>query len=457
MTDPRAVEDRLADVLREDAERLRPAPVLPPDVHPRVRRRVARNAAVAALAVTLLSAGAVAGVRSIERGTTPPVGSAPVCTWSAVAAPSRDAEGLDTVLRSVVATSPDGALAVGRANVRQEGGHEFLELQQWDGNTWSELDAPGVPAYGTGPEVMSVDASGPESAWAVGFTNLERGGVPLSLHWDGISWHPVGFPDNPQPESHLFAVSAIGDDAVWAVGGWARPGALEGGALVAFWGGSGWNVTDLPTTEGTENGGQHHYDALYGVDGVNGADVWAVGSRFDVPQTFGRSLVEHWDGTSWQRVPSPNVEPQGSGGGIDTSLQAVAATGPDDAWAVGSYEQAGIGDGPPSTTPLAMHWDGETWRIVPVPDARRGSLMAVAAVSSDDVWAVGAASPDGGVRSDPLVMHWDGETWSRPVEPPTDAAGELTSVAAIPGGGLWAVGSREAPGSPSRSLAVRCG
>jgi hypothetical protein len=290
----------------------------------------------------------------------------------------------------------------------------------------------------------------------VGFTDVERGGVALSLHWDGSAWQRIGFPDNPQPESHLFAVSAVADDDVWGVGGWARPGALKGGALVAHWDGSEWTTTDLPTSDRPEGEGAHHYDALYGVDAVSDADAWAVGTRFDVPVTFGRTLVEHWDGASWEVVPSPNVDPAGTEGTLDNSLAAVAAIGPDDVWAVGSFQERGnVREGPPSNRPLAMHWDGSAWRIVAVPDVGLGELNGIAAVSADDVWGVGSSWQAGSARRSPLLLHWDGRAWTR-IEAPTDASGELAGIAAVPGGGLWAVGSQEAGSAPTRSLVYRC-
>jgi len=449
------VEDRLRDLLHEDAERLRPSPVPPPGLRPRIRRRVARNAGVAALSVTVLAAGAFAALRTVDRGTPPPVGPAPVCSWSAVPAPSRDAEGLDTYLSSIAAPAPDLALSVGISREPGEGGRAQAELQRWNGVEWSELDSPPLAAIGEGPSLASVSAARPADAWAVGRTTTELGGIPLALHWDGERWRQVAFPENPQPESHLYGVSALASGDVWGVGGWARPAALEGGPLVAHWDGNEWTATDLPTSDRPEGKGAHHYDALYGVDAVSGSDVWAVGAAFDVPVTFSRTLVEHWDGASWTAVTSPNVAPTDPSGSLDNSLAAVAAIAPDDVWAVGTYEEHGLVlDAPSSNRPLAMHWDGSSWRIVSIPDVGQGELTGIAAVASDDVWAVGSSWRTGIGRRTPLLLHWDGRTWME-VDTPTDTTGDLSGVAAVTGGGLWAVGF-EGPGSPGRSLVLRC-
>ena len=75
-----------------------------------------------------------------------------------------------------------------------------------------------------------------------------------------------------------------------------------------------------------------------------------------------------------------------------TQLAAVAAITPDDVWAVGSTSRTG--EGQPTET-LVEHWDGTSWSIVPAPDvgnltaAGGDRLTAISAASSDDIWAVG--------------------------------------------------------------------
>jgi hypothetical protein len=55
------------------------------------------------------------------------------------------------------------------------------------------------------------------------------------------------------------------------------------------------------------------------------------------------TLVEHWNGTAWTQVPSPN--PSG-----DNELDGVAATSASNAWAVGFYSPSG-----PTLQALAFH------------------------------------------------------------------------------------------------------
>jgi hypothetical protein len=357
----------------------------------------------------------------------------------------------------VSASGPDDAWAVGIYREPGEGSADHLELQHWDGTGWSTSDAPSIPSPGEGPSVSAAASAGQGDAWAAGSVDTDRGGVPLALHWDGRSWSVSDMPDTGEPESHLFGAAAISPDDVWAVGGWARPGELQGGGLVLHWDGSRWSSEALPVTShpASESGGP--YDALNAVAGTSSSDVWAVGAAQDVPTSESRTLVFHWDGTGWSPVDSPNVQPDPGTGNVDDSLQAVAAVASDDAWAVGSFDEKGLRlDSPTASRPLALHWDGSTWSVVELPDVGQGGLNGIAALAADDVWAVGqtVVNAGGDFTVTPLLFHWDGSTWSQ-VAAPIGGEGSLSAVTAIPGGGLWAVGSR-GPGSPARALALRC-
>ena len=83
------------------------------------------------------------------------------------------------------------------------------------------------------------------------------------------------------------------------------------------------------------------------------------------------------DDTCGQVVPSPN---RGTSNG---SLYSVAAVSANDVWAVG-YNANAVGVGT-----VIEHWNGTAWSIVPGPVADYNYLSGVAAVSANDVWAVG--------------------------------------------------------------------
>ena len=116
----------------------------------------------------------------------------------------------------------------------------------------------------------------------------------------------------------------------------------------------------------------------------------------------------HWDGTGWSQVATPELDsPLGS-------LGSLAVVSKDDIWAIGDQGQRH------QSSPLIEHWDGNAWTVVsfPVLETRPNFpnlLVAVAARSSSDVWAVG----DQGSFNDPRpIVHWDGTAWKRVTVPP---------------------------------------
>jgi hypothetical protein len=154
---------------------------------------------------------------------------------------------------------------------------------------------------------------------------------------------------------------------------------------------------------------------------------------------FGSShTAVHWNGTSWQRVSLPL--PKGSGFG---ELVAAAATSPDNIWAVGDVSPL---HGP--TQALIDHWNGRRWTNVPGPPKNRYPLSGVAALSATNVWAVGetgvTTSTGGGLHT--LTIHWNGKTWKRVPSPSPTAASSanftdtLAAVAGTSASNVWAVG-----------------
>ena len=111
---------------------------------------------------------------------------------------------------------------------------------------------------------------------------------------------------------------------------------------------------------------------LNGVASVSANDVWAVGV----------ALTLHWNGKKWSVVKSPNTGPA-------NQLYAVAAVSTNDVWAVGFFQTV---SGTRQT--LTLHWNGHKWSIVasPNPGSADNFFLAVAAVSTNDVWAVGGSS-----------------------------------------------------------------
>ena len=86
----------------------------------------------------------------------------------------------------------------------------------------------------------------------------------------------------------------------------------------------------------------------FGVSATSGTSAWAVGSYSTA--TGSRTLILRWNGTSWSKAASPNPVP-----GYDI-LFGVSATCGSNAWAVGYYLTASG-----SSRTLVLHWNGTSW------------------------------------------------------------------------------------------------
>jgi hypothetical protein len=223
-------------------------------------------------------------------------------------------------------------------------------------------------------------------------------------------------------QSEVGGVAALSPSDAWAVG--TGPGSGPVGAtLVLHWNGTGWTRVPSPSPD-PSNG-----SSLTSVSATSATDAWAVGiagkGPFGTPESV--NLALHWNGTTWAKVsvPSPNQQ---------SSLNSVSADSPSDAWAVGEYFV-----GTSKTLGQILHWNGSTWTRVPSPNPGNTfvRLFSVSAVSSNDAWAVGTYLINRQQKT--LILHWNGSTWTRV---PSPAGGEvLTGVSALSSSDVWAVGA----------------
>jgi hypothetical protein len=178
-------------------------------------------------------------------------------------------------------------------------------------------------------------------------------------------------------------------------------------------------------------------NVLNAVGARTSTDAWAVGNFLGPNDDDGQvMLTEHWNGTAWSQVPTPNVVR------FDEKLNAVSAATANDVWAVGSTNKTGFAH----TDALSAHWNGTSWTIVATPATTGSSksiLFGVANLGGGNVWAVGRSAAN---RA--LVEHWNGSAWTIvPTPDPVAPAGNtfsgstLTAVSARAANDIWAVGS----------------
>lgn len=374
----------------------------------------AKGAGIAALALVAVAAyGGVDADASLVMSSRRPV-VFPTLTspqhfypWRVPPVPS------DRHLFGVNALSPSEAWAVG---YEYAAGNVAALAIHWDGQNWQDVQTADL--HGRQSQLYSVSAVSSTDVWAIG--NSSSG--PLIEHWDGVAWSEV---ENPQ-NGHtilLEGVSAVSASDVWAVGT-TKLGEHEK-PLTEHWDGQQWTIVPSP--------GRGSVFDLSAVSAVSSSDVWAAGSYGHAAQGIGKTLIEHWDGKVWSRTPSP----QPGGQGLLTAISAVTGS---DVWAVGWF----FNRAQTHYRSLIAHWNGSRWVKLPSPSPRKTTqsfLYGVSAVSSLNAWAVGAyRAPNGAART--LIQHWDGTSWTNTPSrnPGFPNNNTLWAVSAASGASAWAVG-----------------
>jgi hypothetical protein len=290
--------------------------------------------------------------------------------------------------------------------------------------TWSTSFSP---PKRSGYEVDGFAARSAVDVWAVG---LRPGGrcqfQTLTLHWEGSTWNVIPSPSNTSVNSVLDGVTVTGTKGAWAVGTMGCP-ADQSRTLTEHWNGSGWSIVSSPNGSVTGN----RFSSLQAVTAISSKNVWAVGGQAGIRNLMPATvpLTEHWNGTSWSIVPIPQAAL-----GV---LELVSATSASDIWAVGAGLQSG--------GTVAVHFNGSSWKLVPVPapTGTSAGLSGVTALSATGAWAVGEAFPNAGGNGKILTDHWNGTSWRVVNAPPVggpNALSGLSSIDAAPGTGVWALG-----------------
>jgi hypothetical protein len=257
----------------------------------------------------------------------------------------------------------------------------------------------------------------------------------FSEHWDGKAWRNVSIQQPPTGRiATLSGVVDLGPGNAWAVGQTAsNTNGLER-TLIEHWNGTAWSIVASPNPLMGSTGN----DSLQAIAGVGPNDVWAAGDDFSTTGAGGIQLLfVHFDGTSWKAVTSP------SSPGAFQFANSLTTIGSNDAWAVGSDEGG-------NSTTLAVHWNGAQWRIVPTPNLMDGSvplnrLTSVTAITSTNVFASGYEDNVNQKNfRKPYVLHWNGSVWSLVVLPNAGTEGtRLNGITRLSATDVWTVGQRQ--------------
>jgi hypothetical protein len=236
----------------------------------------------------------------------------------------------------------------------------------------------------------------------------------------------------------LQAVSCTSASNCWAVGYYfSATGNYQ--TLIEHWDGTAWAIVTSPNTSPTDN------DNLYKVTCASALECWAVGFYQNLTSGLYQTLIEQWNGTSWTIVASPNTTDV-TGAMEHDVLYGVACASASDCWAVGvSYSRT---TGGPYQT-LTEHWNGTSWLVVASadtpPPVRDNQLYGVTCASPTECWAVGfseTSEPFVSIPRQTLIEQWNGTSWSIVTSPDanTNSVNYLFSAACTSASDCWAVG-----------------
>jgi hypothetical protein len=157
-------------------------------------------------------------------------------------------------------------------------------------------------------------------------------------------------------------------------------------------------------------------DGLEDIAATGPDDAWAVGSG----PCCGRDqrLIVHWDGAQWRTVALPPAPPKA----FYPDLRTVAASSPTDVWVFGSDFNGLV---------FGHHWDGGTWQTTEF--GKDLTIRDAVALGPGDVWFVGTTGLDSGEK--PIAEHYDGARWTA-----FDLPGDPQAISAVATGDVWAVG-----------------
>ncbi len=258
--------------------------------------------------------------------------------------------------------------------------------------------------------------------------------VPVNGSWQVVP-SPAIDVSNSTFGARLNAVAVVSATDVWAVGFGPQPGgpAYVKQTLIEHWDGSQWSIVPSPNPP-LSTYAQVELDSVFAL-ATN--DVWAVGYGEDPSATVSPAditLVEHWDGAGWSIVSSPNPDQEVN------QLHAIVGVASNDLWAVGQRGEGGTACCPYES--LIERWNGTSWSVVTNPG--QTALHGITALAANDVWAVGTPAAGGG----DIIEHWDGTAWSNVAAPIANANGggiSLFAVTAATATDIWAVGDQENP------------
>jgi hypothetical protein len=264
-------------------------------------------------------------------------------------------------------------------------------IQRWNGKKWTIAAAPN-PSGVVSSSLSGVSCVSTVSCVAVGQYNTQTATKTMVVRWDGHTWTlQTGANVPTSPVNGLAGVKCMTSTNCFAVGtSYAATWASSAqSTLIEHWDGATWAIVPSPNQAGANN------STLAAVACVNNGNCYAVGS-YDT-NTLTNTLIEHWNGASWNVVPSPNPPTSRF-----TDLSGITCTTNAVCIAVGSADGS-----------LVEQLSGTTWSIVGSPNPKGASavsLTGISCTSASQCVAVGDQLQTHVFQR--VVEMWNGKRWA---------------------------------------------
>ena len=299
-----------------------------------------------------------------------------------------------------------------------------------------------TPATGSSTLLMDTACANAWDCWAVGgsFPSLGNNSQPgaFAERWNGSAWSvgPKVAPDGTDA-SLLWGVTCVTGSDCWAVGAEQPDGAQAPVTMAEHWNGSVWSVVPTPDVSGY----------LLSVTCADSTNCWAVGTSLDSKQNALHGIIYQWNGSQWSQAT-----PQSSGQSFD-QFNSVTCASPSDCWAVGLAGPNQIQYGfLPGVVPnvagsaaFVEQWNGSKWSMVATPGATSpvGQILSgVTCAGPSDCWAVGSTMDKSGNPTNTLIDRWNGSAWTTTASPnPPSAGNTLSAVTCSDASDCWATGA----------------
>ena len=347
-----------------------------------IRQRLSHrilNAAVAVGAIAsmlVVAHSPVANAGSLQGSIVPSPNATGTPSWNIVTSPNTSTTENNN-LRNVSCTSTSFCMAAGYYTT---GSYGQTLIEEWNGTSWNIVTSPNTSTTENNYLQGESCASASFCMAAGYYVNASSVDQTLIEEWNGTSWSIITSPNTSTTQSNDFnGVSCASTTFCMAAGYYYNTGGY-GQTLIEEWNGTSWNIVASPNTSTTEN------NYLNSVSCTSTSFCMAAG--YTAGGGYPQTLVEEWNGTSWSIVTSANTSTTQNDylvGVSCTSTSFCMAAG----FYAGTYEQTLIEEFAPAT--------------------QNNYLQSTSCTSSSFCMAAGYYI---GGYDQTLIEEWNGTSWS---------------------------------------------